>query len=79
VLGTSPTAESLAAVAAAAQTAEDDQEQARLERLAVKIAAVTWRYVGGLTTRGVDAELVAELALNCAGRLCERDSDRLLV
>ena len=74
-----PSVEQMTAVAAAAITAEDDQEQARLERLAVMVAAVTARYVQELNSRGVEPPLVAELALECAGRFWDRDSDQLLM
>lgn len=72
-----PSMDQMTAVAASAIMAEDDQEQARLERLAVMVAAVTARYVQELTARGMEPPLVAELALECAGRFWDRDADRL--
>ena len=74
-----PSVEQMTAVAAAAITAENDQEQARLERRAVLVAAVTARYVQELLARGIAEPLVAELALECAGRFWDRDSDQLLI
>lgn len=74
-----PSVEQMTAVAAAATTAEEDQEQARLERLAVMVAAVTSRYVQELTARGIEPPLVAELALECAGHFWERENDQLMM
>lgn len=62
----------MTAVPAALITIDEDQEQARLVRMAVMVAAVMVRYVQDLTAQGIEAAPVAEFALESAEHFWER-------